>query len=293
MQDPTTAQVGQNLKSDVELSIQELAERGGVDLERGLTTEQAAEKLMVDGPNELTKPPKPTLLMLFAMQLTNFIIVLLMVAAVASIVVNATGDRRGDILSYTTGKAIFVIVLINAGIAAWTEHKAGGALDALSRMSQASVDVVRNGQQIKVETTTVVCGDIVVLGTGDVVPADLRLVEAADVKVKEMALTGEPDDVAKTANPKLKKSGEAEKLTPEDMVFSGCSVTNGRARGIVLNTGMATRIGKIAQLIAGENSATVKTTCGCFPDTSANATPLQKKLESLGARIGGLAIVVV
>merc|ERR1719277_1559088 len=158
------------------------------------------------------------------MQLTGFVILLLLCAAVASIAVNGTGPRKGEVLSYTTGMAIFVIVLINAGIAAWTEHKAGGALEALTKMTQASIYVVRGGREVRVEVPTIVRGDVVVLGTGDVVPADLRLIEAEDVKVSEMALTGEPDDVAKTWKMKPKKEGEPEKLTPENMVFSGCSV---------------------------------------------------------------------
>merc|ERR1740139_451992 len=123
------------------------------------------------------------------------------------------------------------------------------------------------------------------------VPADLRLVEAADVKVSEMALTGEPDDVAKTFKIKQKKPGEPEKLTPENMVFSGCACTSGKGKGIVIESGMQTRIGRIAQLIAGEGGSDKKK-CGCLPDTSASATPLQQSLEQLGARIGVLAIAV-
>mmetsp|Transcript_39345 Transcript_39345/g.83847 ORF Transcript_39345/g.83847 Transcript_39345/m.83847 type:complete len:1092 (+) Transcript_39345:135-3410(+) len=262
------------------------------DLVKGLTSHQAAENLARDGPNELEKPPKPTLLMLFILQLTGFVIVLLMIAAVASLVVNGTGPNRGDILSYTTGKAIFVIVVINAGIAAWTEHKAGDALDALSKMTQATIYVVRDGHEVKVEVPSIVKGDIVVLGTGDVVPADVRLIEAEDLKVSEMALTGEPDDVSKTWKMKPPKEGGEEKLTPENCAFSGCNVTNGKGKGIVFATGMNTCIGKIAQLIAGDSSQKPKNKCGCLPDTSANATPLQKNLDKLGSKICMMAIAV-
>jgi len=272
---------------------EELEQVLGTSIEKGLTTSKAQEYLARDGPNELEKPPKPTLLMLFIMQLCGFVIILLISAAIASIMVNATGPNRSDILSYTTGKAIFVIVVLNAGIAAWTEHKAGDALEALSKMTQASIYVVRDGAEVKVDVPDVVRGDVVVLGTGDVVPADMRLIEADDVKVSEMALTGEPDDVHKTAKIKAKKPGEPEKLTPENMVFSGCSVTNGKGRGIVCQTGMHTRIGRIAQLIAGKDGDKPKTKCfGFLPDTSANATPLQQNLEKLGARIGLIAIGV-
>mmetsp|Transcript_57018 Transcript_57018/g.144753 ORF Transcript_57018/g.144753 Transcript_57018/m.144753 type:complete len:1046 (-) Transcript_57018:337-3474(-) len=275
-----------------EVSLEELERSVCTSIANGLSPERAAQVLAEDGPNELEKPPKPTLLMLFIMQLTGFVIVLLLCAAVASIVVNGYGPKKHDVLSYTTGMAIFIIVLINACIAAWTEHKAGDALEALTKMTQASIYVVRGGKEIKVEVPTIVRGDIVVLGTGDVVPADLRLAEADDVKVSEMALTGEPDDVAKTWKNKPRREGEPEKLTPENMVFSGCSVKNGKGKGIVVETGMHTRIGRIAQLIADADGGKSKKKCGCLPDTSANATPLQVNLERLGARIGVLAIIV-
>lgn len=254
----------------------------------GLTSAAAADVLAKDGLNELSKPPQPTLLMLFLMQMTGFIIILLCVAAVASIVVNATGPKKDDALSYTTGIAIFVLVLLNAGIAAWTEHQAGSALDALAQMSQATIDVIRDGKVQTIQTNTVVRGDVVVLGTGDIVPADLLIFEADDLKVSEMCLTGEPDDVAKTAKPKPKKAGEPEKLTPENMVFSGCNTANGKGKGIVTDTGMGTRIGQIAKLMAGEGGP--KKTCFCLPDTTEQQTPLQKNVQSLGAKIGILAI---
>ncbi|CAJ1449453.1 unnamed protein product [Effrenium voratum] len=286
---PSATETQEKQTADAAKPIEELAKSYKTDLKKGLSSKKAAEVLERDGPNELEKPPKPTLLLLFLMQLTSFIIVLLMVSAVASVLVNATGPKAADPLSYTTGAGI--IVLINAGIAAWTEHKAGDALEALSKMTQAAIYVMRDGKEVQVAVPTVVCGDVVVLGTGDVVPADVRLFEAKDFKVSEMALTGEPDDVAKTARVKEKKEGQPEKLTPETMAFSGCSITSGTGMGLVVDTGMSTRIGRIAQLINGDGGAG-KTTCFCFPDTSANQTPLQQNLNKLGARIGILAIVI-
>lgn len=260
-----------------QMPIEEVAKLEGTDMDKGLTSAQVAEKLARDGLNELKKPPRPSLFMLFLIQMTGFIIILLMIAAVASIVVNATGSKASDGLSYTTGIAIFVIVFLNAGIAAWTEHQAGGALEALAKMTQASINVLRDGKEITVATVTVVRGDVVLLGTGDVVPADLRLMVADDVKVAEMMLTGEPDDVAKNAKLKIKKEGQPEKLTPENMVFSGCSCTNGKGKGIVTQIGMGTRIGEIAALMQQEDDKQSKR-CGCLPDTSANGTPLQKPI---------------
>lgn len=276
---------------DAEEPIEQVLARYSTDAKNGLTDEQVKQKLAEDGPNELNKAQRPSLLILFIMQLLGFIIILLIIAAIASMAVNATNEEKvSDPLSYTTGIAIFVIVLINAGIAAWTEHKAGGALEALSKMSQASIYVVRGGKEDAVPTNSLVRGDIVILATGDVVPADIRLVEAEDLKVSEASLTGEPDDVVKIAKLRAKKEGEVEKLTPEVCAFSGCNVANGKGRGVVTATGMATRIGHIARLVEGDEGP--KKQCFCLPDTSASQTPLQKNLEKLGAKIGVLAIIV-
>merc|ERR1719409_1696033 len=165
---------------------------------------------------------------------------LLSVSAVASIIVNASGSRANEAISYVEGIAIFVIVILNAGIAAWTENSANSALAALAKMSQPTSSVVRDGKLVEnplLDSTAIVRGDIVLLQVGDVVPADIRLMESSELKVNEMLLTGEPDDVAK--NYKVKKSahgGEA-KLTPDTMVFSSCQVTNGSAKGMVTGIG--------------------------------------------------------
>merc|ERR1719409_810839 len=144
---------------------------------------------------------------------------LLSVSAVASIIVNGTGSRSDEILSYIEGIAIFVIVVLNAGIAAYTENSANNALAALAKMSQPTSSVIRDGKLIEnplLDSTAIVRGDIVMLAVGDIVPADMRLIESAELKVNEMLLTGEPDDVAKNYKVKPHKGGEA-KLTPDTM----------------------------------------------------------------------------
>ncbi|CAE7359679.1 unnamed protein product [Symbiodinium natans] len=258
------------------------------DPHQGLSSSKAAARLKKDGPNQLEQEPRLGLFMLFILQLTSFIIILLIIAAIASIVVNATNEgKRDEILSYTTGMAIFILVLLNAGIAAYTEHQAGNALDALAKLSQPEVSVLRDGEVMNIPTVDVVKGDLILLETGDVVPADLRLLEAADLKVDEKALTGEPDDVSK--NTKIK---EQTKLTPENMVFSGCPVASGKCKGIVVATGMNTRIGDIAKMMANSDDKTGGGPCDCLPTSAENKTPLQENVERLGARIGVLAIVV-
>ncbi|CAE8708278.1 unnamed protein product [Polarella glacialis] len=258
-------------------AIHDLLVALSVDPAHGLPDATASSRLAEEGLNELAKSKRPGFCKLFLMQLTNVIIILLILAAVASVAIG----------SIPSAIAILVIVILNAGIAAATENSAGNALEALSNMTQPEATVLRDGREEVVASNTIVRGDIVVLGTGDVAPADLRLLEASDLKVDEMPLTGESDDVAKVAKP---RSRESTKLTPEDMVFSGCSVTQGKARGLVVATGMHTRVGSIAALLAGQQKAGYCN--GCLPDTSSGMTPLQASLQRLGMLIGALAICV-
>merc|ERR1719311_1577349 len=274
------------------MDLEVLAKNLGTHLEKGMTSAAASQRAAAEGPNELKKPPVPGLLLLFVMQLTNLIIMLLSASAVASIIVNASGSRSDEAISYVEGIAIFVIVILNAGIAAWTENAANSALAALAKMSQPTSSVERDGKLLEnppLDSTAIVRGDIVLLQVGDIVPADMRLIESSELKVNEMLLTGEPDDVAKSF--KIKKSakhgGEA-KLTPDSMVFSSCQVTNGSARGVITSIGMNTRVGEIAGMLLG----TEKKTMGCLPDTSDSQTPLQVSLQKLGEKIGFMAIGV-
>ena len=137
--------------------------------------------------------------MLFIMQLVNVIMILLIVSACASLAIGFLDEEgRTDPFSYVEGTAILSIVIINAVIAAVTENAANSALSALSALSQAEATVIRDGKEQKIPSTHVVRGDIVLLETGDICPADGRVFESAELKVNEMLLTGEPDDVAKT-----------------------------------------------------------------------------------------------
>jgi len=257
-----------------------------------MTSQDAAERLEIEGPNELEKPPRLGFFMLFLLQMTSFIILLLIAAAIASALVTATGSRREELLQYSTPIAIFILVILNAGIAAYTENQAGNALDKLQQMSQPEVTCIRDGKECTVNTTELVRGDIVLLETGAVVPADLRLFDAADVKVDEKALTGEPDDVSKNA--KVRPRGQkSEKLLPTNMCFSGCPFVSGKCKAIVWSTGMNTEIGKIAKMMATkEGKDGNESKCGCIPATAENQTPLQENVEKLGARIGVGAIVI-
>merc|ERR1719460_2807655 len=270
---------------DATRPIAELCAEHNVVAQKGLSASDAAERLKRDGLNELMKPKPPTLAMLFLMQLVNVIIVLLILSACASFLVNATGPDWDKWNSYVEGTAIMGIVILNAGIAAWTENDANNALEALQAMSQPQTTVRRNGKDQKISSSQIVRGDIVLLEVGDVCPADLRLITSDELKVNEMLLTGEPDDVAKNS---VVKEKAVKTLTPATMVFSSCLVTNGKAQGVTVETGMKTRVGSIAAMLVNEQAYQ----CGCLPDTSASQTPLQAALQKLGVTIGYGAIAV-
>merc|ERR1719379_617381 len=268
---------------DATRPIAEVFQAQKVECQTGLLAGDAAERLKRDGLNELLKPKPPSLLTLFVMQLLNVIIMLLIASAGASFLVNFTGPDWDKWNSYVEGTAIMGIVILNAGIAAVTENDANNALEALQAMSQPKTTVLRDGVLQQIPCNELVKGDIVVLGTGDIAPADLRLITADELKVNEMLLTGEPDDVAKKAEVKKHSA-----LTPPTMVFSSCMCTNGKATGVIVETGMATRVGKIAAMLTSET----KTKCGCLPDTSGNQTPLQLNLHTLSVQIGYMALAV-
>ncbi len=172
-----------------------------------------------------------------------------MAAWAASTAITATSDESGDPLAYINSIAIFIIVLINASIAAFTENSANGALEALESLASPQSTVIRDGEEKIIDSRVLVRGDIIKLGTGDVVPADMRLVTASDMKVNEMLLTGESEDVNKSIKMKPKSSNDSEKLTADNMAFSSCTVKAGSATGMVVLTGMRTKVGTIATLL--------------------------------------------
>jgi potassium/sodium efflux P-type ATPase len=270
---------------DATRPLAELFAEQQVESQKGLSASDAAQRLARDGLNELMKPKPPSLAMLFLMQLLNVIILLLIASAVASFIVNATGPDWDKWNSYVEGTAIMGIVILNAGIAAVTENDANNALEALQAMSQPMTTVLRDGTEQKVQSNQIVRGDIVLLEVGDVCPADLRLITSDELKVNEMLLTGEPDDVAKDS---VLKAKAVKTLTPATMVFSSCLVTNGKAVGVTVETGMKTRVGSIAAMLVNEQQYQ----CGCLPDNTDNQTPLQAALQKLGVTIGYGAIAV-
>lgn len=207
------------------------------DASDGLTIPAAANRLELYGANELTKQGKMPLWLLFLSQFANLIILILLAAAVVSIIV-------GELVE---GVAIIIIVLITASVATLTEYSSSNALAALAQLTDPHTHVYRGGKLEVIRTPELVPGDIVELSPGDLVPADIRIIESHHLKVNEMILTGESADVGKKATVSSEESQA--KLTHVNMCYSSTSVVEGRVRAVVLLTGMNTRVGSIAALL--------------------------------------------
>jgi Ca2+-transporting ATPase len=242
--------------------INEVVDELGVSLQ-GLTTTDVERLLLQYGPNELIEKKKKTLGMMLLDQFCDFMILVLIAAAIISGVVGEVTDTI----------AIIVIVLLNAVIGFVQEYRAEKAMTLLKKMSEHSALVLRDGLPTTVAAAQLVPGDVVLLEAGKVVPADMRLIEVARLKIEEANLTGESLPVEKAVDLL------ADKHLPlgdrKNMVYKGTIVTYGRGQGVVVATGMATELGRIATLLQDE--AEVK-------------TPLQKRLAAFGRK---LALVVL
>src|ERR1051325_3309746 len=275
-------------------------------LERGLTTEQAGQRLREHGPNELKEKPRPGFLSMVIDQFNNFLVILLLVAAFISLLLG----------EYVDASAIFIIVALNAVVgviqeskaeaalaalkkmAASTaqvlrdrrhvtlparelvpgdiqESKAEAALAALKKMAASTAQVLRDGRQVTLPARELVPGDIVLVEAGNNIPADLRLVESVNLKVAEASLTGESVPVEKVAHVVLDKDiplGDR-----RNSAFMSTLATYGRGKGLVTATGMHTQIGLIAEMIQAYEE---------------EDTPLQMRLDQLAKAIGIICLVI-
>ena len=243
------------------------------NIKEGLTEEQVKAKYEKYGMNELKQKKKKSLFVKFLEQFKDFMIIVLIIAAIVS---GAVGIAEGEGITDTI--IILIVVVLNAIIGVVQESKAEKSLEALQKLSAHASKVVRNGKVTVVQSRELVPGDVVVLDTGDYVPADLRIVESANLKSQEASLTGESVPVDKNT-----ETIDDEKVSLGDrtnMLFSSSLITYGRGKGIVVETGMNTEVGKIAKIIS---------------DTEGAETPLQIKLNKLGKTLGiaALAICIV
>ena len=233
--------------------------------EEGLGDAEAAERLKKYGRNELrSKPPKTILQMLKAQIIDPMVLILIGAAAFSAI-----------LQEWTEAAVIFIIVIVNAVIGIVQEKKAQSSLEALRNMSAPTARVLRQGEESVIPASELVVGDVVMLGDGDMVPADLRLIDSANLKVQEASLTGES----------VPSEKEAEDILPEDcplgdrsnMAYTSAIVTYGRATGVVVATGMDTEVGNIAGMLDNQD------------DTD---TPLKRKLNAVGKTLTIVGLIV-
>jgi len=231
----------------------------------GLTQSEAAKRLNDDGPNQLKEAASTTLFQKFINQFKDFMIAILLIAAV---VAAFTGELVDAIF-------ILAIVIINAVFGVFQEAKAEDAINALKEMSTPNANVIRDGKEMSVKSTELVVGDLVRLEAGDIVPADLRFIESASLQIEEASLTGESvpvDKVATTLTDADLPLGDRKNLG-----FMNTNVTYGRGIGIVTSTGMATEIGHIA---------------GMLESADETKTPLQENLIRLGRVLTYLILII-
>lgn len=247
------------------LTTEEAAGELHTTLENGLSTGDALQRLTKIGANELVEQGNRSPWKILLEQLTATMVLILLAAAGISALLGEFKDAL----------AILAIVVLYAAIGFSQEYRAEKAIAALKRMSVPIVRAKRDGKIIEVSARDLVPGDLVLIETGNIIPADLRLVEAVNLRIQEAALTGESEPVEK-----LTAALDLPELPPGDqrnMAFMGTLVTGGRGMGLVASTGMQTELGKIA---------------GLLQSSKTEMTPLQRRLDSLGKRLGVVALIV-
>jgi Ca2+-transporting ATPase len=244
----------------------EAADALGVDPDTGLTGAEVDARRRQFGPNELDEEPVRARWRIFLAQFANTMIVVLLAAMVVTVLIGEVTDAI----------VIGAIVILNAIIGFAQEYRAEQAMIALRRMSSPSARVIREGRQLTVAAAELVPADVIILEAGDVVPADARLLECPNLRVNEAALTGESVPVDKTSEALDEASGELI-ADRHNMVFKGTAVVYGRARGLIVATGMTSELGQVAGLLQAHQ---------------APRTPLQNRLAVLGRRLAAAAVVI-
>ncbi|EGP5229328.1 cation-translocating P-type ATPase [Enterococcus faecium] len=250
-------------------TIEEVKKVTEADPDTGLSSQEVDERRKKQGLNKFDEAPKESMIKKFFRSLSDFTTIILLIAAVISFY-TAFATEHGDLFE---GLLIIAIVVINSVLSIVQEGNAEKALESLQDMNKQTATVIRDGKVTTVESEKLVVGDILVLESGDAISADARLIEASQLRVEESALTGESEAVEKDAAFVAK---EDESLGDQlNMVFKGCTVAAGRGKAIVTAIGMATEMGKIADLL-NENTM--------------QKTPLQVRLNQLGKRISMIAL---
>lgn len=244
---------------EIEETLQTLNSR-----ETGLTQEEVQQRLQEYGPNELKKEKGISPIKLLLEQFTDILIIILLIATGLSIYLGELTDAI----------VIIAIVLACAILGFMEEYRSEKALEALKKMTAPTAMVLRGGKDVKVQASKIVPGDIILLYTGDKIPADARLIEAINLKTDEAPLTGESTPVNKDADPLPEEMALPER---RNTVFTGTVVVYGRGKAVITSTGMNTEFGKIAKMVQV---------------TEEEETPLEKRMASVGKWIGILSIAV-
>lgn len=244
-------------------SISSLVEKLDSSLQ-GLSSNDANRLLIDYGPNELEEKKKISAWLMFSRQFKDFMILILVAAAVLS---GIMGDMMDTII-------ILVIVFLNATVGFVQEYQAEKAIEALKKMTVTQTQVLRDGDTVVISSTQLVPGDIVVIEAGNIVPADIRLIETHSLRVDESSLTGESVPIDKNIN-------DLNKINVPigdqfNMAFKGTLVTNGRAKGLVVATGMKTELGKIANLLQEKEAM----------------TPLQVRMDRFGKKLSYIILLI-
>ncbi len=236
----------------------------------GLSSEEANVRIEKFGHNKLKEAKKKSMFAKFIDQFKNVMIIILIIAAILSAIV---GIKEGE--GITDSIIIFIVITLNAILGVVQESKAEAAIEALKKMSTPFIKVKRDGKVHSIGTEELVPGDIVLLEAGDFVPADMRIIENASLKAEEAPLTGESVPVEKVVE---KLEGENVVLAERvNMLYSGSSVVYGRGEGVVTGTGMNTELGKIASALNMEKEG---------------LTPLQRKMEEISKVLSIIVIIV-
>jgi len=246
------------------LGIDESLAQFSVDSSQGLTSQDAHRRQLQYGRNQLQAAQRRSILSIAVDQVKSIVILLLAAAGTLAILI-------GD---YPEGLAIFAVIGINSMIGFLTEWRAIRSMEALKDLGRVSTVVIRNGVMQHIPADDLVPGDIVIFEGGDIVTADIRLIEAAKLQADESALTGESLPISK----------QIEVLPPEspmmersNMVFKGTAITRGSGKGVVSGTGLNTELGRISELVS---------------EAESQQTPLEKRLNTLGGRLAGVVLVI-
>ena len=252
-------------------SVEEIAKNLKTNINIGLTDDEAQKRFERYGPHNLKEKKKESIFVKFIKQFNDFMIITLIIAAIISAVVSKLNGET----DYIDSIIIVAIVIFNAIMGLVQEQKAEKSLEALKKMTAPNAKVRRNGRVQEIDATLVVPGDIVILEAGNYVPADCRLINSYNLKIEESALTGETIPSLKDSSKILKENTAMGDLC--NMVFATTIVVNGHGEAIVVETGMNTRVGKIAGMIIEDES----------PET-----PIQKKLAEVG-KILAIACIII